>query len=423
MALKQLSPKLLPIWIAIGAILISAWMFFTAPSTNPLPPEEVAWPVNVLEIEKKNYSPNMLIFGTVESLYNTTLRAGITGYVESLVAQEGLNFKKGDKLAQINPIDAKLNVTEQATNVSRLEALIEEIKNKNIFDKIIYEQQNKLINLSKSAVERQQKLAKKSVASQANIEETQIKLFREIISLNERKRTIDNFEQELKQLEADKAREVAKLDIAKLNLSRTRIIAPFNGRINNRAISIGDRVQNNQELISLYDTEHLEIRAQFPTDQINILQNALEKKEVISATISNLESNLNITLSRLAGEINRDQAGIEALFRIQEPNPPLRIGQTVKLKVRLPPKDNLISIPFTALYDISDGYIVYKVTEKDNDLRLQAVPVNLVGEYFNNNNQKFMLIQGETLKNQDRVLITRLPYARDALKVVIREKK
>lgn len=415
--------KLLPIWIAAGALLITAWLFLTADSATPVPPQETAWPVNALTIEKKSYSPSTIVYGTVESLYNTTLRAGVTGYVQSLTAQEGLSVEKGEALAQINPVDAELEVTQKATDVSRLEALIQEKKNENIFDKIIYEQQRKLINLSKSAVERQQKLAKKSVASQANIESAQISLFKEIISLNERKRTIDNFEQELKQLEANKAREVAKLDVAKLNLSRTNIIAPFNGRISKRAISIGDRVQNNQELISLYDTEHLEVRAQFPTNQIKTLQDALAGKGKISGALSDLALDLNITLNRLAGEINRNQAGIEALFRIQESNPPLRVGQTVKLKVIFPAKENLISIPFTALYDISNGYIVYKITDNEDDLRLNAIQVKLVGEYFNNNNEKFMLIQSDDLKNQDSVLTTRLPYARDALKVVIREQK
>ncbi len=423
MKFKRLPFKLLPILIAGTAIFVSSMLFLTADSTAPSAQAERSWPVDALTIQTKNHSPNTIVYGTVESLYNTTLRAGVTGYIQALVAQEGLSFKAGEKLAQINPVDAELDVTQQATNVLRLEALIEEAKNKNIFDKVIYEQQRKLITLSKSAVDRQQKLAKKSVASQANIESAQISLFREIISLNERKRTIDNFEHALKQLEADKAREIAKLNIAKLNLSRTEIVAPFNGRISQRAVSIGDRVQNNQELLSLYDTEHLEIRAQFPTDQIKTLQDALTGDNPIIGTLPDLSENLDITLSRLAGEINTDQAGIEALFTIQEPNPPLRIGQTVKLKVTFPEKTNLISVPFTALYNISDGYIVYKIISTEVDQRLKAINVNLAGEYFSDHNEKFMLIQSENLQNQDNILTSRLPYARDALKVVIREQK
>jgi len=423
MARKRWLLKLIPFLILFIAGLTALMLFLTADSAMPSAQAERSWPVNTLSIEKKSYAPNTIVYGTVESLYSTTLRAGVTGYIQSLNAQEGLSFKTGEELVKINPIDAELDVTQKATNVARLEALIQEAKNKNIFDKVIYEQQSKLIKLSKSAVDRQEKLARKSVASQANIENAQISLFREIISLNERKRTIDNFEHNLKQLEADKDREVATLNIAKLNLSRTKIIAPFNARVSRRAVSIGDRVQNNQELLSLYDTENIEIRAQFPMSQIKILQAALENNQPITATLPNIGSNLKLRLSRLAGEVNRDQAGIEALFSIQEPNPPLRIGQTVKLKVIFPLENNLISIPFTALYNIENGYIVYKVIKIREELRLAAVNVKLVGEYFNEHNEKLMLIQSDHLQSKDNILTSRLPYARDALKVVIREQK
>lgn len=421
MNFKTIPTRFLPLIIILTAITLTLILFLTAQKPVPLPPQEISWPVNVITLEKKAYSPNALIYGTVESLYSTTLRAGVTGYIQTLHAKEGLLVQKGDELAQIDPIDAALEVKQKSTNLARQKALIEEAKIRHTFDKKIFEEQKKLIDISKSAVERQQKLAKQSVASQANIENAEISLFKEIISFNEREQTIKNFQSRLQQLEADYERENAEQALATLNLSRTKIIAPFTGRITKRFISIGDRVQNNQELYSLYDVENLEIRAQFPTQSIPTLQKALTENFPIFATIEQAENALTIQLDRIAGEVNLNQAGIEALFKVKDSDPPLRIGQTLKLKVTFPPKPDLISVPFNALYDVSQGYIVYKIVSEDTVTRLHAVNVKLMGEYYNPQNEKFMLIQSQALSSQDRVLITRLPYARDALRVTIRE--
>lgn len=423
MNLKNIPSKILPLIITLSAIVLTMFLFLTANKPKPLPPKEISWPVQAVTLEKKSYSPSTIIYGTVESLYNTTLRAGVTGYVQSLTAKEGMQVEKGQQLAQIDPIDAELDVKQKATDLARQNAILDAEKIKHTFDKKIYEEQKKLIDISKSAVDRQQKLARQSVASQANIENAEISLFREIISFNEREQTIKNFKSRMAQLTAESEREKAELAMAQLNLSRTSIKAPFNGRITEKSISIGDRVQNNQELIRLYDIENLEIRAQFPTKDIGVLQLAIEEDYPIVAKLDSPNDKLIIELDRLAGEVNTNQAGIEALFKVQDKNPPLRIGQTVKLKVTFPPKPALISVPFVALYNVSRGYIVYKIVIEDEITNLRAVDVKLVGEYYNEDQEKRMLIQTENLQSGDQVLMTRLPYARDGLRVTIHEEK
>lgn len=411
-------------WLIFAfSIFVVFLLYATKEQKKPQLQQETTWPVSVSRLTKESYQPNAVVYGRIEPLYSTTLRAGTIGYIQTLTANEGLEFKKDEVLAIIDPIDAKLRVDEKTQAVKRLNALIEAEKIKFEFDKVILEQQQKLIDISKKGVDRQQNLAKRSVASQANIETAQLELFREFISLQNRKLAIENYPEKIKQLEADLQSAQTALKQAELDLSRTQIIAPFDGRISKREISIGDRVQVNQELITIYDVNNLEIRAQFPTDQIALLQNALKQENQLTAKILDISESLTVVLDRLSGDIGLNEAGIEVIFSIKQSNPPLRVGQILKLLVNYPKEPDLFAVPFSSLFDVSSGYIVFKVIESETGTRLKSVPVQIKGDYFLETGAKYILIASETLESQDTILTTHLPNARDGLKVEIREEK
>ncbi|MBZ0112944.1 MAG: efflux RND transporter periplasmic adaptor subunit [Thermoanaerobaculia bacterium] len=53
----------------------------------------------------------------------------------------------------------------------------------------------------------------------------------------------------------------ASLDSAKLQLSKSRLVAPWSGRVAVRSVELGDYVQPGQPVVELIDVEHLEVRA------------------------------------------------------------------------------------------------------------------------------------------------------------------
>lgn len=411
--------------LSVGMLLVGILMIS---ETKPLPnrPAEVAWPVSVYTIHQQDYPMHTIVFGKVESLYSTTLRAGTAGYIHQLAAQEGLQFQRGDTLVTLDPIDAQLAVDEKAHTVEKLKALIEAEKIKFSYDKTILSKQENLIEITTKSVARQKDLAKRNVASQANIETAELELFREYINLQNRKLAIDDYPQRLKQLQADLSLAETALKQAELDLSRTQVTAPFAGRISRRFVSLGDRVQVNQELISLYDVHQLEIRAQFPTQEIALLQSTLAQQLPVQATLMDTAMPLTAILNRLSGEITTKSAGIEALFKInssqQSTSPvPLRVGQSVKLRVEYPSRIPAFAVPYSALYPISNGFIVYKTIAENSETRLKATQVQVQGYHFNAQNEKLVLITSPDLQSNDAVLSTHLPNARDNLRVDIRD--
>lgn len=406
-----------PIIILGAAALVGYFLIAFSKKPEPLLRTETAWPVKVRKIAKTQISSNTIVFGQIESQQEASLRSTVAGNIISTPGKEGLFVAKNDLIVQIDPIETKLEVQKKAAEVQKIKAEIRAEKTRYEADTKILIDQKRLIDLLETSVTREKKLKSQLVGSQARIDVAEQASVRDSISLIERQFSIDNYKNREQVLEAQLSRAQAELKLSELDLTRTAIIAPFSGRISQRFIAIGDRVQPNQAILSMYDTAKLEIRAEFPITAIPTLQSALDNQEIITGTIADLETELDIKLDRIAGKISKTQGGIDALFLINHENPPLRIGQTIKLIVAYPKLDNVFSVPQTALYDTESGFVLYKIVQDDAIYRLQSLPVKKVGDKIRLDGENEVIIFSNEIYDKDSVLMTRLPYARDGLKV------
>lgn len=403
--------------LALGAVIGLSFIIFKA-SAPKLPPQEKIWPIEAVEVSPQSHQPEILLHGRVESRQTTTLKGAVTAYVESTPALEGQKVTKDQLLIQLDPIDAKLILEQREAEVKRIESELIAEKNRKLTDEKSFELESELVELLTKSVSREQKLSKQSLASQARVEEAELAAVREKITIANRELALKNYQARLKQLEANLARASADRNLAKLNVSRTKVIAPFNGIISKRFVSVGDRVGANESIIQMYSTDALEIRAQITTDRIPDIQQALESNFKLKGELQGIDLDLNVNLDRLAGEIELDEGGIDALFKIEDKDPPLRIGEAVLLKLFLPAQDNLLKLPGTSLFETQDKHFIYLVVEQADGLRLKALEVDLVGVNFKGNHTQ-ILVQTD-INEPISVLSTRLPYARDGLKVELR---
>ncbi len=68
--------------------------------------------------------------------------------------------------------------------------------------------------------------------------------------------------------DADLKRSQAMLEIAKLNLDRTKIFAPVGGTIGRRSVEVGQRVQPGQELLTIIELDDIWVTANFKETQL-----------------------------------------------------------------------------------------------------------------------------------------------------------
>lgn len=407
-----------PLIIISVAVLIVAIIFLTRPTSEKAKLQEQSWPVSALTAQIKDAHPQLLLQGRIESPDTTILKSAVTAYVQTFPGQVGHFVPKGEIILTLDPIDATLDLKQKEAEVNRIEAELAAENNRQKAENQALKESQNLVNILTNSVNRQKTLEQKKLGSQANIDEAEQALVREKILLTERALAVANHQARIQELRAQLARAIADRDLAKLNASRTNIRSPFPGIISKKFVSIGDRVQPNTDLLEIYNRSNLEIRAQVPTSRIQELQTNIDNDIHIPAEIMGYANHIDIVLDRISGEIKPSQGGIDAFFKINHDKPPLRIGQAKKIKVILPMVKDVIAVPITAIFEREDGSYIFKILEDKGVSRLQAIKINKIGEqYFDQTTQ--VLLQAPSLRNGDHILVTRLPYARDNLKVVV----
>jgi len=252
------------------------------------------------------------------------------------------------------------------------------------------------------------------VSSQSSFEEAQQAVERQMLAITQRSLEIANHQYIKQQLQAKLTRAVAQRDLARLELKRTKITAPFSGVIADVFVAVGDRVRSGDALLSVYDNTALEIRAQIPGRYQGTVLDALKIRRKLSAKAMVNNKPVNLRLERVSGQIKPDSGGIDGLFSLRKGAHLLRLGQFLPLSLDLPKQARVIALPYEAVYGINR---IYKYVDE----RMKAITIERVGEQLTATGQSKILVRSPALQEGDQVIITQLPNAMEGLKVRVSE--
>lgn len=401
--LKQLAPLL----IILSGIAVFALLKATQATSPPAAIKERSWRVQTLIANPQTHSPSLTLYGKIETPELVQAAAPKNSRVTSIQVREGDPIEKAQLLLSLDSRDFKPRLAQAEARVTELQALIQSELTRYKADKtaLVYEQS--ILKLEQSAVSRAKMLKNKNMGSMATLELAQEEYTRQQLAYTIRKLALADHTPRLQQLEARRDHAKADVELAQLDLERSQIIAPFDGFVEKLLVTAGNQVKENQILLTFYSTEQLEVRAKIPSSFQNEIQKALHNNHSLSATANYTGTPLQLTLSRLSGIA--DVRGIDALFTISSGNEWIRPGSSISLSLHRPNKENVIALPYSALYDNNR---VYRVV---NNL-LQVVNVQVVGNFLKNGSEQ-LLIFSPQLQQGDEILITHLPNAINGLKV------
>lgn len=404
---------LLPVLIIVAALLLARGLIATQPKPEPVASSEKAWLVSARPVERKVWSPSLVLYGRVESLWSSSLTAAVAAEVAEVAVIEGDDVARGDLLVRLDDTDARLDLVQREADLKEAEARIAAELTQHESNLEVLPREQELLSLFQAEVDRTQDLFAKKAGSQSSLDTARQSVERQAIQVANREKLIKEHDARLAELEARRARAEAARDRAKRDLERVRILAPFNARVAKVLVAPGRRVRVGDELIDLYDTEALVVRAQVPSRYVGIVQRArAQGKELrVDGTIDQVP--VVASLRGLAGEVAADSGGVEALFQIEAGYETLQQGRFVRLDLTLPGVPDLIAIPAEAFY----GDRVYRI---DADNRMRALRVERVGE-TRNADGSLVLIRTDELNAGDRIISTQLPNAIDGLLVRLPE--
>ena len=403
---------LLPILVlAVGA---GTFYFFKSSKSKPVaisttPTKPV---VSAQLIELQAAAPNLTLFGQIEAPNNSVLSAAITSEVLQVYALEGLSVEKGDILIDLEDTDAALEILQKEAEVAEIEAQKESDKNRFEADKSLLQRERALLALARKAVERAKALAKSNAGTEATLDSALQQEQLQLLAITQRNQAIDDFALRQKQWTARLNRAQAALKRANRDLEKTKVIAPFSGRIVEVMTSPGDRTSPGSNLIKLYDDSQLEVRSQVPSRYVNTLQKVLSNSATLTAELTDNGQSIPLQLHRLSANVSQGQGGVDAFFRANQPLP--TPGKTVEVKLNLPPLENVAVISTDALYGADRVYLI-----KDN--QLQAISVSRLGQQVNAQGHQLLIVDGDVFSDGDMILNSRLPQAIDGLPVEVQQ--
>ena len=380
------------------------------PEREPLEAEEQAWTVAAAPVEPGTVTPQLVLFARVDSPRIAQLSSAVTADVAAVDVLEGQWAGRNDRLLALDDREIRLVLAQRDAEMAECEADLEHERLRHRNDLAALEHEKALLELARREVARAKDLADRGVGSQASLDQVRRDEERQLLAVEQRRLEIRGHESRRKQVEAKLARATAQQARAMLDLERTRVYPPFEGRITEVFVSPGDRVRPGDRLLAMFDTGTLELRAQIPIRRLPVVRAALERGETLDARAEVDGREIRAVLHRLTAQVDPGSGGADGLFRVTEGNAWLQIGRTVEIILDLPPIHDAIAVPREALYGTDRVFVL------DGD-RMKSVEVERAGEIHDGDGGGRLILRSPRLGASDRLIVTHLPNAVDGLRV------
>ncbi len=383
---------------------------------QPEPPvrvqDEKTWSVQTHLLVEGAKSPELELYGSVESPHTATITSIIDADVKSLEVNEGQNVNSGQLLILLDDTDARLSLEDRKSYVAELEALITSEKNRYKNDRASLKLEKSLVKLAEKKLAREEKTSKSNLTSQSSFDTQKQALHSQKLALNSRQLNVTDHPARLAQLQARLSRNRALAEQAEIDLARATVIAPFDGIILKTEVSPGERVRPGEVLLEMYETDHIELRAQLPQRFISIVKHSLSQQFSLKAMVKTDNGDQVATLQRISGSMASGGHGVDALLMMEsDAAKTLTIGDTLEMTLVLPAIEDAFSIPVSSIYGTDR---IYRVENE----RLVAINVEKLGSQSRDGRQ-FILVRSDSLKRDDEIITTQLPHAVSGLKVEV----
>lgn len=412
---KMPSPKNRLLLMILGVTTtLTMLVVLAAPKPDKKPTEETAWPVTVIEAQEETLSPEITLYGRVETPRTSSLTSAVNAYVKNVVVREGDWVQEGDLLIQLERVDASLLMERRAADFTEAQANLSSTILKGRDDEQIFAEEQKLFKLLEKRVTRYKRLRKDKSISEESLNVVLMEMSQRSIVMKRQKGLVDNTQHQISRANANLKRATALLNEARMQLQRTSIMAPFAGRITMVSVSPGERVAPGALVVEMYDEDDLEIRAQIPGGLLSSIKNGLSNGNPMVAEISLRDRTINARLHRLSGRVKAGHSGVDGLFRLTDRGAIIELGRAVNISLKLPALNKAIKVPIQSIYGDNRVFVV------ENN-RLKGVEVNRVGELRDQGGYHHILINSNDVTTGTRVLTSQLSNAISGLKVLVRD--
>lgn len=263
-------------------------------------------PVEVVAATTGSLAQTLEVAGQVQANIGADLKSEVTGRVLAVKAKDGMAVKKGDPLVVIDDGVQRATLAQAQANHE----------------------------LAQANVGRYERLSQMGAASQQQLDEA---------------------------IAEDKL-QVANIQMAKANLIKYRILAPFDGVAGITQVNEGDLVQPGEMLMALTDNATLKVTFKVPETQAtslkvnaDVMVQAEAAPGILSPTV------VSGTIAALDGRVDPNSRTLEGKVVLDNRNGALVAGQFVRVRVPVQQVSNAVILPDSALLPQGDQIFSYVI--------------------------------------------------------------
>ncbi len=228
--------------------------FSTEPSATARNAEEAPLPVKVAPVVRRNLLIRLKTPGEAVTEKKIVLRAETSGVVKTLGVREGSRVREGDILLRLDDEEHKLRLERhEAMRLKYLSELL--LEDKFTFgESLPSDAGRESIDRLRGEFEKANALYEKGLIPRADYEKLKKDYEKRLIESGGKKEQVRAAAKGLTQAEID-------CELARLDLQKTRIKAPFAGVVTDIRVSADEHITNGQELMTLVNTDQVKVLA------------------------------------------------------------------------------------------------------------------------------------------------------------------
>lgn len=370
--------------LLLGGSGVVIWRAFP-PASDPassqmaqgLPPT----PVETVALKRGESMRRIQLLGQLEATKSATLRTQAAGTVEQVFVEVGDRVTPGMLIATLDDADqqlglaeARAKLTQELSELARLEV--------GTRSEIIAQNQAALSSTQAREREAQQNLAryqelvaagaiseKALLEERATVDATRAERMKAQAALAEAK--AGPTREEIAAQQASVAAAQSAVNQAQLNLTRTQVKASIGGIVRSREVSIGDLVEGRDPVLTLVDSNELDVFLELPEQ----LSGSVTPGLPVALTARAIPKwRGRATISGVVPQANAASRRQMIRARLQNPPPNLLPKMAIAGELQLSIDQSSFVVPRDALVQRDETWLVYTVVDgKAAEVKVQLV--------------------------------------------------
>jgi HlyD family secretion protein len=318
--------------------------------------------ITISDVKEGNFDEFIIVQGAVQPLKTIRLDAIVGGYVTQKLVEGGTKVGRGDIILRLENQQLKLNFLQSETEANRLVNDLQNTRQRLRVEKFTLRKTlaelDFQIDQAKDAFERNKKLIKDNVISEAEFQKSKREYDRQVnqrnIEVESQKYQEENSNLQIKQLEGTLQRTQRNVDLWRETLENLVVKAPVSGLLSSIDVEVGSNISQGQNIGQIDDLDGFKMRSDIDEHYISRIFPGLRGSFEFNGKSHEIE------IIKVYPEVKNGRFAVDMTFTGNSPDG-IRRGQSSPVRLELGKAEKAVLIPVGGFFSDTGGNWIYVV--------------------------------------------------------------